>query len=142
MDGPLGSVLNAVGLRQEPWILYDGDHPDDGNHYFHARIQYQNGTFLEWSSPDWSTMPWYVKKRYQRSMTFYEGCEEDARAQQLLMQSLVRENGPNVVSVHLSMTYELSPRPPADLNWWFEPARQETFRVTEPLNFLNIHIEF
>lgn len=71
-------------------------------------------------------------------MTFYERCEGDTHVQNLLMQSLVREHGPNVVSIELNMTSELSPRPPDDLDWWFEPARQEFEKSVTSLDPLNI----
>ena len=90
--------LYPIGLYQGTWDLFTG--ANDHNYRYETIITYDNGTFIEHWSPDWGTMTWYEKKRWQAPMTFYEnlaalGCIDCYAAY------YTQQYGPNVASVRI-----------------------------------------
>ena len=62
--------VRPIGLHQGVWDLFTGS--QDHNYRIETIIHYRNDTLDSHMSPDWVNMSWYVKKRWQRIMTFYE----------------------------------------------------------------------
>jgi hypothetical protein len=92
---------SALGVHQFPWAIFQGSsHGTMPGYRYYARIEYlvvdeddedvdgyneedeDGGALPEgsspvyrtmiWATPDWSSMPWWQQKRYQRTMLFYE----------------------------------------------------------------------
>lgn len=70
IDKVMEPYLAPLGLCQYVWAMF-WFAPDESVQ-FEARVDLRNGTSLLWNSPDWTTMTWYERKRYQRPMTWHE----------------------------------------------------------------------
>jgi hypothetical protein len=85
----LRPVMNNLGFYQEKWRTFPGNDRDtSGTAYrWFASIQYTEEDIgrsentvsddyevhtMVWASPDWLSMPWWVQKRHQRNMLFFE----------------------------------------------------------------------
>ena len=102
-----------------------GGFPDSENLTYKADIYLEDGSHEAWSSPDWKSMPWWLKKRYHRVMDYYELIEEAENVgYEGLCKHLALKYGPNVEKVVLSLERESTPDIPDDLGL-FDPARQE-----------------
>jgi hypothetical protein len=119
--------LHPIGLYQGVWSLYTGT--GDHNNRIEVIIHYRNDTISSHMSPDWIDMTWYVKKRWQRVMTFYENFM-DAACKDCYASYYAEQYGPkNVVrSVRLMLHKQQPPvEPPGnifDMEFFFKPARE------------------
>jgi hypothetical protein len=124
--------LHPIGLYQGVWDLFTGTN----NHNYHLEtvITYHNSSSASHWSPDWGTMTWYEKKRWQRPMTFYENFIE-AACKDCYATYYAKANGPNVASVRILSHCEYPPiEPPGnllDMDYFFKTAK-ETLVSREP----------
>jgi uncharacterized membrane protein YphA (DoxX/SURF4 family) len=124
--------LAMTGTWQYVWSMFGGV-PNHRNSRFEATISFRDGSPpVTWSSPDWKSMPWWLKKRHHRQMDFYDLVQhtEGIGYYEAFCQHLALKYGPNVNRVTLSLHQEIAPEPPADLGLW-DPAKQEMWTVFE-----------
>jgi hypothetical protein len=121
----------ALGIHQFPWVIFRGSSKQTAEGYrFYARIEYlvvdddgedqededdeDGGALPEgsspvyktmiWASPDWSSMPWWQQKRYQRTMLFYEQLGTSNRITQKFCKRLFKDyNGGGYGGNHRSL---------------------------------------
>ena len=122
--------LNPLGLYQGVWNLFTGT--NDHNYRYEVQMRLLNGTEVSAHiSPDWGTMTWYEKKRWQRPMTFYEnfegsGCKHCYALHYATLSGVPKED---IGSVSIISTCEYPPDSPPpdniwDWDWFFSPAKQ------------------
>jgi hypothetical protein len=131
--------LYPLGLYQSTWDLFTGT--NDHNYRFETIITYNNGSSIEHWSPDWGTMTWYEKKRWQRPMTYYENFAEHG-CKDCYAAYYAQQYGPDVASVHIISHCEYPElEPPGslfDMEYFFQLAREPLVRAPpEELFLLN-----
>ena len=148
--------LYPVGLYQAVWNLYSG--APDTNCIFTTNITtysiLQNGSHqmnsYAYRSPDWGTMTWYTKKRYQRPMTMQEKLENSVcrdcyvryHANNIINDELSHE-GTNTTNIQLASATltgqcENPPFPPVDdwfnwSGWFYADAKQSELVQHDPV---------
>mmetsp|Transcript_15832 Transcript_15832/g.34406 ORF Transcript_15832/g.34406 Transcript_15832/m.34406 type:complete len:588 (-) Transcript_15832:1463-3226(-) len=121
------SLLRRLGIDQQVWAMYgDMDHV---NVRTYGTITHSDGSQTKWSQPDWNTMTVWQKKRHHRQVLYYDSITEswdggEFRFRWALCQYLARIHGPDVETIRLWRTQEVTPEFPSDLGWW-DPAKQE-----------------
>lgn len=167
--------LYPIGLYQAVWNLYSG--APDTNCIFTTNIttytivhnsnnssDHQLNSYA-YVSPDWGTMPWYTKKRYQRPMTMQEKLESymcrDCYVRyhaNMIMKDVLSNDKTNVTNMQLASATlmgkcENPPLPPAKDDWfnwsgWFyADAKQDVLVQHDPVllyttNICNdLHVE-
>jgi hypothetical protein len=125
--------LYPLGLYQGVWNLYSGA-PDTFCRY-EILLSTNNNTFdaetLDritskdisiFRSPDWGTLTWWEKKRWQRPMTMYEKLPEymclDCFVQYHARQYMQQHGRGYIASLRLHVECERPPPPPAVDDWW------------------------
>ena len=149
--------LYPLGLYQAVWNLYSG--APDTNCIFTTNITtysvLYNGNHqlnsYAYVSPDWGTMTWYTKKRYQRPMTMQEklvgymcrDCYVRYHANNIITDMLSHDKN-NITNVQLASATltgqcENPPPPPAVDDWfnwsgWFyADAKQDVLVQHDPV---------
>lgn len=121
--------LFPLGLHQGTWDLFTGT--NDHNYRFETIVTFENGTSVEHWSPDWGTMTWYEKKRWQRPMTFYENFAEHG-CKDCYAVYIAQLYGPKVASVRINSHCEYPElEPPGnlfDMEYFFRPAKETLVR--------------
>jgi hypothetical protein len=131
--------VHPIGLYQGVWDLFTGS--QDHNNRIETIIHYRNDTFYTHISPDWINMTWYVKKRWQRVMTFYENFM-DLACMDCYARYYAEQHGPKdaVRSVRLMLHSEQPPiEPPGnifDMEYFFKPAKEALVSHTPKEIFL------
>jgi hypothetical protein len=131
--------LYPLGLHQSTWDLFTGT--NDHNYRFETIVTFENGTSIEHWSPDWGTMTWYEKKRWQRPMTFYENFAEHG-CKDCYAIYYAQLYGPKVASVRINSHCEYPElEPPGnifDMEYFFRSAKEMLVRAPpEELFVLN-----
>ena len=131
--------LYPLGLYQGTWDLFTGT--NDHNYRYETIITFDNGTSVEHWSPDWGTMTWYEKKRWQRPMTYFENFAEQG-CNDCYATYYAQKFGPNVASVSIVSHCEFPELDPPgnvfDTDYFFRRAREPLVRTPpEELFLLN-----
>lgn len=155
--------LDPLGLYQEVWDMYS-DASDEFLRFETILSFYKKSPLFSSNasdesdiredyrilSPDWSTMTWYEKKRWQRLMTMYDSfqgrmcfdCFAQYQARQFLEAKFGEGNNSTaadfrIASIRLKK-HVVAPRPPPDFddwwNWtgWFYADAKQTMFSREP----------
>jgi hypothetical protein len=134
-------VMSPLGLHQGVWSLFTGT--NDHNYRYEVQVRLLNGTEVSAHiSPDWGTMTWYEKKRWQRPMTFYEnfeslGCKHCYAHFYASRLSVSKEE---IASASIISTCQYPPESPPpeniwDWDWFFSPAKQPLIHSPEETIF-------
>lgn len=118
-------VAFRIGIQQGSWDMFSGM-VDTRHKAFSIKTTLTDGGVIENSSPDWSEMAWWEKKRYMRPMDYIEylSDKENVEAHKTICRVFAMEYD-NVATVELSFVWREAPEaPPDDLGWWDYPARQ------------------
>jgi len=100
-------VLEKAGLWQGGWALF-APNPDKVNASLSAGVEYADGTFQPWHSPDWQELTPWQKMREFRHMEFYDDIRLDRYSDawpsfaRYLSRDLTSESGAAPVAVQLT----------------------------------------
>jgi hypothetical protein len=151
--------LDPLGLYQDVWDMYS-DASDEFVRFEITLSVYKKPLVLNGNvtddaqilknvnilSPDWGTMTWYEKKRWQRPMTMYDNfhgrmcfdCFVQYQARQYLKERVGKGNDSasgdfGIASIRLEK-HTVAPPPPPDFDdwwnwkgWFYANAKQTTF---------------
>ena len=76
LKNALDPALDASGLWQESWRLFAPE-TDSINTRVSARIQFVDGTEVQWESPDWPEMSSWQKFTHFRHMEYFDKLRND-----------------------------------------------------------------
>jgi hypothetical protein len=149
-----------IGIFQAVWNLYSGA-PDLNCRFTTTIATYTNNSIqrnpYSYISPDWGSMTWYEKKRYQRPMTMQEklgdfmcrDCYVKYQANNIIKEIVRNGNEKNTIklaSALLSMQCEHPSAPPEVDDWfnwsgWFyADAKQKVLVQSEPVVLYTMNV--
>jgi len=135
--------LTPLGLYQGTWNMYSA--APRQKYQYEALIRFQNGTRTSWWSPDWSSKDvvpnWFVQKRWQRIMTFYDNFETDEASpvRDAFARKLAHDFGGTctVASIEWIAHIGTPPDPPPSYGLW--DLVERTYETTIlPLQTINL----
>ncbi|OEU05865.1 hypothetical protein FRACYDRAFT_266749 [Fragilariopsis cylindrus CCMP1102] len=135
----LEPVIDGLGIRQGSWQMYcPGCH--NTNYRYEAIVQYHSvpkeggagndasgtTTTVAWSSPEWTNMTWYERKRWQRPMDLYTNLfydDQDSAWINICLRAAdekERQLAVEVSSIELQVLSDEEYKFPPDAVGWFD----------------------